>query len=181
MGVTNATDDGLFVISRLPAGPVVLRVHGANALSRTHQQTVQVEAGKRTDVTIDIPVGSIELAVTVKPKDGHEVAGAKLFLLLGTVAVDNYAQLSARLFVDNQGFASWEGDARPAVFERVVPGDYTVCTMPLAWSPSDQMAMLRVHRGDRNAVKVYCTPVRVVASPVRQALTVEVPSMLPLP
>jgi uncharacterized GH25 family protein len=176
-GVAETNEDGEFVLSRLPAGPVVLRFHLSTELSGVHQRTVNVEAGKRTDVTVDIPTGTIKLAVTVKPKPGHEVAGAKLFLVLGTATFDTYAQLSARLFP----VASWEGDPnRPATFERIVPGDYTVCTMPLAWSPSDDKQMKRVRR-DRAAVKVYCTPVRVQPAPLEQMLAVEVPAMAPLP
>lgn len=118
----------------------------------------------------------------MNPKAGADVAGALLFLFSGAVTFENYAQLSARLFPESQGLARWEGDpSRPARFERVVPGDYTVCTIPLAWSPNDQKLMKRVHSGDRTSVRVYCAPVHVAAAPEEQTLTVEVPSMAPPP
>ena len=180
-GVAQTNEDGEFVMSRLPAGPVALRVHASTEM-RTYQRTVEVAAGKPTAVVIDVPTGTIKLSVDVKPKAGPEVAGALLFLFSGSVTFDNYAQLSVRLFPESQGLARWEGDPnRPARFERLVSGDYTVCTIPLAWSPNDQKLMKRVHSGDRTLVKVYCAPARVTAVPEEQALSVEVPSMAPLP
>lgn len=187
-GRASANEDGEFVMSMLPAGPVALRVHtwtdagNPMELLRAHQRTVQVEAGKQTSVTIDVPVGTIKLTVVVAPQPGAEVAGARLFLFSGTVAFEDYAQLSSQLLNGVQGQADWEGAAsRPAAFERVVPGDYTVCTIPLAWSPNDQVQMKRLHSADRTLFKVYCAPACVVAAPEEQTLTVEVPSMAPLP
>ncbi|MDB4953056.1 MAG: hypothetical protein JWO36_625 [Myxococcales bacterium] len=180
-GFSNTNEDGEFVMSRLPVGPVALRVHNFSETGRSHQLTVEVEAGKQTEVTIEIPVGTIKLSVDVKPKAGADVAGALLFLFRGAVTFENYAQLSARLFPEAQGFARWEGDpSRPARFEGIVPDDYTVCTIPLAWSPNDKKLMKRVS-GDRALVRVYCAAAHVSAAPVEQTLTVEVPSMAPLP
>lgn len=180
-GVAQTDEDGAFVMSRIPAGAVALRVHGSRDM-RVYQKTVEVEAGKATEVTIDIPLGTIKLKVDVKPKAGAEIGGALLFLFSGAVTFENYAQLSARLFPESQGLARWEGEPnRLATFERVVPGDYTVCTIPLAWSPNDQKQMKRVHSGDRTLIKVYCAPARVAAAPEEQTLSVEVPSMAPLP
>jgi hypothetical protein len=136
----------------------------------------------QTAVTNDIPVGTIKLAVDVKPQAGADVRGALLFLFSGTVSFENYAQLSARLFPESQGLARWEGDpARPAKFERLVPGDYTVCAIPLAWSLNDQEQMKRVHHNNHTLFKVYYTPARVGAAPEQQTLPVELPSMAPLP
>jgi len=69
--------------------------------------------------------------------------------------------VAPRMMADSQGLARWNGDATgPASFDRVVPGEYTVCTLPLAWNHDDRR-MERVYRGDREALRVYCTPVRV--------------------
>lgn len=188
-GRTSTNEDGEFVMSMLPAGPVALRVHvwtdargGPMELLRAHQRTVQVEARKQTSVTIDVPLGTIKLTVVVAPRPGADVAGARLFLFSGTVAFENYAQLSSQLLNGVQGQADWEAAAsRPAAFERLVPGDYTVCTIPLPWSPNDQTHMKRLHSADRTLFKVYCAPARVVAAPEEQTVTVEVPAMAPLP
>jgi uncharacterized GH25 family protein len=187
-GEASANEDGEFMMARLPAGPVTLRVQvwtdavDPMELMRAHQTTVQVEAGKQTSVMIDVPVGTITLTVVVAPKPGAEVAGARLYLFSGTVAFEDLGQLSSQLLNGVQGRADWEGaTSRPAAFERLVPGDYTVCTIPLAWSPSDQAQMNRLHSPDRTLFKVYCAPVRVVAAPEEQTVTVEVPSMAPLP
>jgi uncharacterized GH25 family protein len=182
IAMANSNEQGEFALSRLPAGPVVLRFHHATAFSGAHQQTVNVEAGKRTDVNIAIPIGTIDLVVSVKPKPGHEVAGAQLFLLVGTAMYETYAQLSARLFADHKGIATWNGEPNhPVTFRRIVPGDYTVCAMPFAWSPADQNQMKRFYSLDRSTVRVFCTHLSVVPAPTEQMLTVEVPSMTPVP
>jgi uncharacterized GH25 family protein len=181
-GAAQTDDDGVFVMSRLPAGAVVIRVHASTDIMRSHQSIVQVEPGKRSEIAIDVPVGVIKLAVTVKPKAGAQVPGAMLYLFRGSVAFEDYAQVSVRIFPESQGIARWERDAnKPAQFERLVPGDYTVCTMPLAWSPNDEKLMRRLQTRDRTSVKVYCAPVRVAAAPDEQTLAIEVPSMAPLP
>ncbi|MDX2091373.1 MAG: carboxypeptidase regulatory-like domain-containing protein [Kofleriaceae bacterium] len=182
LGMADTDEDGAFVISRLPAGPVPLRISPSTAMRmQNHQLTVQVEPNKQTEVTIDIPIGTIRLSVVVRPKPGHEVASASLFLFVGTVSFDNYAEVTARMMADSQGLARWNGDATgPASFDRVVPGEYTVCTLPLAWSHDDRR-MERVYRGDREALRVYCTPVRVLAAPSEQSMTVEIQGMSPLP
>jgi hypothetical protein len=189
-GSASSNEDGEFVMSRLPAGPISLRVRvwtdarggSPTEFLRAHQRTVQVGAGKQTSVTIDVPVGTIKLTVAVAPTPGADVAGARLFLFSGTVAFEDYAQLSSQLLNGVQGQADWEGAAsRPVAFERLVPGDYTVCTIPLAWSPSDQAQMNRLHSAHGTLFKVYCAPARVVTAPEEQTVTVEVPSMAPLP
>ena len=58
--------------------------------------------------------------------------------------------------------------------ERLVPGEYTVCVMPLAGSPRDQQIKQQVY-SDRASMKVYSTPVRVVAAPAEQTMTVQLP------
>ncbi|HLL23755.1 MAG TPA: hypothetical protein VK427_16565 [Kofleriaceae bacterium] len=184
----SSSEDGEFALPMLPAGPVALRVQvwtdagrDPMALLRAHQLTVEVQAGKQTSVMIEVPVGTIELGVIVAPRPGADVAGARVFLFSGTVAFENYAQLSSQLLNGVQGQADWDGrGSRPAAFERLVPGDYTVCTIPLAWSPEDQTLMKRLHTTDRTLFKVYCAPARVRPAPEQQTVTVEVPAMSPL-
>jgi uncharacterized GH25 family protein len=185
-GRASSNDDGEFVLPRLPAGPVTLSIHVSSdagdvwELMRSHQRAAQVEAGRQTEVTLDIPIGTIKLSVVLKPLPGAAVLGARLYLFRGTLAVDDYAQLSSRL-AEIQGRAEWAGDAgHPAAFERLLPGDYTVCTIPLAWSPNDHKQMQRL-QSDRASMKVYCTPAHVAPAPAQQTLTVQVPSMAPLP
>ncbi len=179
LGAALTSDDGAFVLARVPIGPVTLRVRLPFEMLRAHQRTVLVEADRATRVTIDLPAGGARLSVSVSAAAG-DIAGALLHLFPGTVTFTDYAQLSARLFPDAYGLATWDGDAnRPARFEDVAPGDYTLCAIPLAWSPHDQarMKQLREHRA---AVKVYGTPVRVLDAPAEQALTIELPAKAPL-
>ncbi|HVZ19450.1 MAG TPA: hypothetical protein VG871_00230 [Vicinamibacterales bacterium] len=177
--------DGEFVLPRVPAGTVALRIsawtdaQGAFEMLRAHERIVEVEAGKQTAVAFEIPIGTITLSVVVSPAPGAEVTAVRLYLLKGTVAFENYAQLAFSEGI--QGRVDREGDAnRPAGFERLLPGDYTVCAMPLAGSAEDQTLMGRVQR-NRAAVKVYCTPVRVDPELREQQLAIAVPAMAPLP
>lgn len=181
LGGAMTNDDGAFVIPRLPVGPVTLRARLPDEMMRAHQRTMVVEADRTNRIAIEIPGGGVQVSVDVKAAHGAAVAGAVLHLFPGTVSFDDYAQLSARLFPDAYGLATWHGDAdRPARFENVTPGDFTLCAIPLAWSPHDhaRMKLVYAHRG---GVQVYCTPVRVLDAPAEQAWTIEVPAMAPLP
>ncbi len=100
-----------------------------------------------------------------------EPAGASLYLFRGTMALESYPELLAQFVAGIHGRADWTGDAVPT-FERLVPGEYTVCVMPLAGSPHDKQIMQQVYN-DRASVKVYSTPVRVVAAPAEQMVMVK--------
>jgi hypothetical protein len=174
-------DDGEFAMSRVPAGSVALCIRvltdPVDTFLHVHQRTVQVEAGKQTDVMIEVPAGSIKLSVVVTHRPGVEVAAAELYLFRGTVAFEHYAELLTQLLGDLHGRAYWEGDASHPAFEHLVPGDYTVCALPLAGSRNDHALMKRVSSNSAS-VKVYCTPVRVATAPEEQTVTVEVPAMV---
>jgi hypothetical protein len=147
---------------------------------RSFSTTVTVVPGKRTEVMIDVPVGTLTLTASVSPRAGDQVAGAILFLFAGTVAFDTYQQVMDRV-VEGQGLARWLGAGSPSpAFRTLVPGDYTVCAIPLAGSPEDQAFMQRVRAHD-GAVRACCTPVRVAAAPEDQTITIELPAMRPLP
>lgn len=163
--------DGEFAMSRLPAGPVSLRIQVyADQIEGRHQTTVEVEAGTQTAVTLEVPAGTIKLSVIMTRT--AEVAGAWVYLFSGTVEFQNYAELWAQFLAPAmQGRTFWRGDETQAAFERLVPGDYTVCTVPLEGDPHDQGIMQRVH-GDRASVNVHCIPVRVVAAPDEQTVSV---------
>ncbi len=163
--------DGEFVMSRLPAGPVSLRIQVyADHVDGHHPATVEVEAGKHTAVTLEVPAGTIKLSVIMTRTS--EVAGAWVYLFNGTVEFQNYAELWAQFLAPAmQGRTFWKGDASHPAFERLVPGDFTVCTVPLEGDPHDQELMRRVH-ADRASVNVHCTPVRVVAVPEDQTVSV---------
>ncbi len=162
--------DGAFVMPRLPVGPVSLRVQiFADHSDGVYETTVVVEAGTRTAIAIDVPAGTVDLSVVMTPAP----PGASLYLFRGTVAFRTYPELMAQFVASIHGRADWTGDAVPT-FERLVPGEYTVCVMPLAGSPRDPQTMQQVHR-DRASMKVYSTPVRVLAGPAEQTIGVELP------
>ncbi|MEO6774821.1 MAG: carboxypeptidase regulatory-like domain-containing protein [Kofleriaceae bacterium] len=168
LALATTNEDGAFAMPRLPAGPVTLRVQVFGDHSEgVHETMVVVEAGRQTSVAIEVPAGTVKLAVVMTP----EPAGASLYLFRGTIAFESYPELLAQFVAGIHGRADWTGDAVPT-FERLVPGDYTVCVMPLAGNPHDPQLMRQVYN-DRASVKVYSTPVRVVAAPAEQMVTVK--------
>jgi hypothetical protein len=61
-----------------------------------------------------------------------------------------------------------------------VPGDYTVCTVPITGDMTDPTFQQRLG-ANAQLLKVYCKPVVVAASPNAQTVVQEVPAMVPLP
>jgi hypothetical protein len=181
LGVATTTDDGDFIISRLPEGPVVLRTILPTGILQPFSTTVTVVGGKQVEANIDVPVGTLTLVVNVKPLAGDDVRTVKLFLFSGTVAIDTYKQVAPQLWQSSQGFGQWRGaGSPPPKFGKLIPGDYTVCALPLSGDSNAPgfMERLREH-GD--AVRVYCTPAKVALAPDEQSIVIEVPSMQPLP
>lgn len=182
LGAAMTNDDGAFAISKLPAGPLVLRttVYSPRAPLLRHpwQTTVTVVAGTQVDVTIDVPVGNLALLLDVKPRAGDDVPAAKLYLFTGTVAIERYSQIAAQYFIGSRGTGEWRGPSSPPVrFGDLVAGVYTLCALPRSATPRGP-DYLRDH-GDQ--IRVYCTPTTIAAAPAEQSITIEVPSEPPLP
>jgi hypothetical protein len=145
---------------------------------RSTSVTAQVTAGKETAVVIDIPVGEIALTVTIKAQANHQVDAAQVFLFAGAVVLANGKQLTdAFIGGGAQGMKFWFGEGKPApVFDELVAGEYSVCTIPITGSMTDPQLMQRIQE-NVETLKVYCKRVRVTASPLQQAMTQEVPGM----
>ncbi|HEY6035447.1 MAG TPA: hypothetical protein VIV58_14340, partial [Kofleriaceae bacterium] len=113
------------------------------------------------------------------PRPISPSAYARVHLYRGTMAFASYADLMAQFGAANHGWIDWARDddapgfQRQPVFQRLVPGDYTVCAVPYAGNPHDREVMMQLHR-DRGAAAVYCTPVRVGPEPATQTVTVEI-------
>jgi hypothetical protein len=149
---------------------------------RTTSTTVQVKAGQQTTVTIDIPVGSIALDVQIKPMANQQVDAAQVFLLAGTVAISNAKQLGDGFFQGGmQGMKFWFSKApAPPEYSDLVPGDYSVCSVPITGDLSDTTFQQRLQE-NMQSLKVYCKPVKLAAAPTTQTVVQELPAMAPLP
>lgn len=168
--------DGLWLTPR--SGPIVLlRTMLPSDNLRSHHTTVQVVGGQRTALTIDVPAGTVTLMVEGQPRPGHQVPAAELFLFAGEVAFATRRELISKLFTDGYDLGRWRADATEAVaFRKLVPGSYTICTVPLAWDPDDPAFEQRL-ADESNTLAVFCTPVCVEAAPTEQLVSVEVPSL----
>lgn len=181
ISVVNAGEDGAFVIERLPAGAyrVTAQVGGGMG-NASGAASVTIKAGAQAEVAVDIPVGDVELTVEVKGKDGAKIDAAQIFTFRGTVAAKNGKELGDA-FGKAEGAAMqfWFGGGFPK-FAKLVPTNYTVCTIPIAGNIADQATMQKIneHAGE---LDVYCQAVVVAASPKQQTFTHIVPPMKPLP
>ncbi|NLF03401.1 MAG: carboxypeptidase regulatory-like domain-containing protein, partial [Actinomycetales bacterium] len=132
----STTDErGQFLLPAVPEGALVLRVLSPPDY-RAHTHTVQVVAGAQSRVTIDVPAGNVSLAAMVRPDASASFAFAEVMLFQGDRAFSNRRELIARYISGGQGAGIWSGPSTPPLrFERLAPGDYTLCAVPLTQDP----------------------------------------------
>jgi uncharacterized GH25 family protein len=184
VGIARTADDGSFTLSKVAEGTHVLnamRITGIGAALST-SVTVEVKGGQAQTVNIDIPVGTIELDVTIKPIANAKIDTAQVFLFHGLVTVTTAKQINEAFGSGGfRGVKRWAGEGSPMpAFDKLVAGDYSVCGLPITGNTQDQTfgARLQEHV---DTLRVYCKPVTVAASPQKQAVTLELPAMQPLP
>ncbi|CAN5906672.1 hypothetical protein BH11MYX3_BH11MYX3_12630 [soil metagenome] len=176
-------DEGNFTLNKVGEGVHVLQAMQQQMMSmKSSAATVTVVAGKESKVTIDIPVGTLSLTVTIKPLAGNKVDAAQVFLFAGMVAPANGKQLMDGMFQGGgQGMKFWLGGTMPMPkFEELVAGSYSACVIPITGSMQDPQLMQRIQENVAT-LKVYCKPVTIKPSPAEQAFAIEVPAMTPLP
>jgi uncharacterized GH25 family protein len=184
VGITRTGDDGSFSLSKVSEGTHVLnamRMTGMGGASST-SVTVEVKGGQTANVTIDIPVGSIEVDVTIKPIANAHIDSAQVFLFRGLVTATTAKQLNDTFGAGGmQGVKFWFGEGKPMpVFDKTVPADYSVCGIPITGNMMDPVFAQRLQE-HVDILKVYCKPVTVAPSPQKQAVLLELPAMQPLP
>jgi uncharacterized GH25 family protein len=177
--------DGSFTLTKISEGTHVLSAmqqSGFGMSLKSTSTTVQVRTGQETKVTIDIPIGSIVLTVQVKPQAGQKVDSAQVFLFRGKIFVHNAKELTDGFLAGGvQGMKFWFGEGKPLPdFEELVPGDFSVCTIPITGDLSDTTFQQRLQE-EMESLKVYCKHIKVPASPQKQTVVHEVPAMAPLP
>lgn len=176
-------DNGNFMLAQVPEGVHVVQAMQSKMMSmKAATATVVVTAGRDSKVTIDIPVGTITLTVTVKPLPNNQVDAAQVFLFSGVVAFANGKQLTDGFLQGGaQGMKFWLGGSMPAPqFDELVAGTYSACTIPITGSMSDPQLMQRIQE-NVGTLKVYCKTVKVTATPAEQTTVSEVPAMTPFP
>jgi hypothetical protein len=176
-------DDGLYTIERLAAGPYkVAAMMGSGFGGTMSARTTTVKAGQNVTVDIDITMGEVTLAVTIQPVGGT-VNSAQIFLFDGAVSVTSGKALNEKFLAASEGGGGqvkfWMG-GDPVKFEKVAAGKKSVCVIPITGNLADPTFQQRLQE-HVEALKVYCKPVTVTATPPAQAFTAAVPPMDPLP
>jgi hypothetical protein len=150
---------------------------------RGTSQNVSVVAGATTTVTIDIPVGTIELDVSVKPLPSATVNAAQVFLFRGSVQFPNGRVLLDNFFQSGlEGMKFWLGATMtaPLVYDQLMAQTYSVCGIPITGNLMDPKFQQRIQE-NMELLKVYCKTVQLPAAPTTQAFELDLPSMTPLP
>jgi hypothetical protein len=181
--MVTTSQDGSYQVDRLAAGDYkVTAMRGTGMGSTMAAASARVDAGKRSAVDIDIPVGDVTLAVTVKPRGEGKIDMAQVFLFTGRVSASTGKQVNeAFLAASETGGAKVENamGANPARFAEVVPGDHSLCVVPITGDVGDPQFVQRLTQ-QAEKLKVYCEPRAVAATPKEQAHTSTVPQMEPL-
>jgi hypothetical protein len=185
MQMTQSDADGNFTLTKVADGPHILSAMQQNALGasmKSTSATVQVTTGKTTNVTIDIPVGDITLAVQIKALPNNTVSSAQVFVMHGIVAMhDGKEMTDAFLQGGVVGMKFWFGEGKPQPeFTELVPGDYSVCSVPITGDLNDPTFAQRLQEHSKE-LKVYCKQAKVTPTPKKQSFTQELPAMAALP
>lgn len=183
MNVVMAGEDGAFLYEQIVAGTYFVQASQAGFGSTSSAVPVEVEvvAGKRAQVTIDVPVGDVELAVTVKGKGGATIGAAQVVLFRGTVAFKTGKDVMDGMTSGSSMVgANFAMGTTPVAFKDLPAAAYSVCTVPLPGDLSDPQTLMRMNEHAAE-MAVYCAPVTVAAAPAKQAFTHEVPPAAPLP
>ncbi len=183
LNIVIAGDDGTFLYEQIAAGTYFLQASAAGFGSTSSAAPIEIEvvAGKRTTANLDVPVGSVELAVTIKGKGGAAIAAAQVVLFRGTVGFKTGKDVMDGMTGGSSMVgANFAAGTAPVTFKDLPAAAYSVCTVPLPGDLSDPQTLMRMNE-HANEMAVYCAPVTVTATPAKQAFTQEVPPAAPLP
>ena len=174
--------DGAFVIDKLPEGEHRLSANRMeNFQMSSTSRDITVVAGQRTQADLEIPVGSVTLTVEVRGKGGVKIDAAQVFLFRGAVAIRNAQDVTDRFLAgDAAGMGFWFGNDTWPSFPELVPGSYSVCTLPINGNLADMQFQQRLQE-NLDKLDVHCQAKAITASPTEQRHIATVPKMTPLP
>jgi hypothetical protein len=180
MRMAQTDDSGAFTITKVGEGTHTVSVMQQQVMQMTSTSTtVVVTSGKETKVNINIPVGNVTLAVQIKALPNNKVDSAQVFLMRGIVAFHSAKELTDGFLGGGaQGMKFWFGEGKPQPeFDKLVPGDYSVCTVPITGDLSDQTFQARLQE-HMQELQVYCKAAKVLPAPTKQTFVAEVPAMV---
>lgn len=183
VAVTRTADDGTFTLAKVAEGTHVINAMQMKGFSaNSTSATVEVTAGKSSNVVIDIPVGTISIAVTIKALPGAKLDAAQVFLGHGIVTATTAKQLNDMFGAGGMaGMQFWFGAGKPMpTFNDLVSGDYSVCGLPITGNLMDASFAQRLQE-HVDLLKVYCKPIALQPSPQSQSIELDLPGMVALP
>ncbi len=183
MAMTQTDVDGNFAMLKVAEGTHVLAAMQAKGMMmsmKSTSATAVVTAGKESHVVIDIPVGQITLTVALHPLPNNTVTAAQVFLLNGLANVANAKQLQDGFLNGTVAGMKLSAGLINIEFDELMPGDYTVCTVPITGNLFDPQFQQRLQEHMQD-MHVYCKTAHVNPSPNAQTFNQDVPAMTPLP
>jgi hypothetical protein len=174
--------DGSFALSALAGGEYVVSAMiggGGPRPKDLFMRRVKVTPGAEAKVAIDATPGSVAVTVTPMTDEGGPVPAAQVMLAMGTFEFATAGAMRdgegvARLFPQEATVTLFLRTAlggKPAVMEKVAPGTYTACVVPMPVDPSSPRAMPE----DPDALPMRCVPVEVKAGGEGPKVEVKVP------
>lgn len=143
---------------------------------------VEVKSDETATVDITIDNGNITLEVAPMPTNDETLSAAIVNIFLGEVNAANGSELNrVSAGTGDMGSFSFVGMGRLTTsFEKLLPGNYSVCVQPMpnGLGMSEMMQYMGNHS---DVMAVYCKPVVVAEAPELQKLEVpvEVPELIP--
>ncbi len=180
--VVNSSPDGSFLAERVAIGDYKLSAMlGSGASASMTATNLTVTEDSETKANLEVTEGSVTFVVTIAGKEGVAIDAAQIFVFRGAANVTKGAELT-KLFLsaaENAKMTFAMGSA-PATFEKMQPGNYSVCVIPINGDMSDPTFQQRLQR-NVDELAVHCQQVQIKESPETQPYTATVPAMLPLP
>jgi hypothetical protein len=172
-------DDGTYHFDKLTPDTYTVSVMTGDGMFRSsfEQKTATVQTGQTVDLDIDVPSDGVTVTVKVTP-----AVLAQVFLVSGQIAPQNAGEIldlsvSRGAGSTHPGFAMKD---QPATIDKVQPGPYTLCAIPIPGDINDMSAMQNL-RTNADKLAVYCAPATINPDPATQTVGITVQPAAPLP
>ena len=140
-----------------------------------YAKQIDVPAGKTVSIDLAVEPGAVTLDVTLKAKNSPTVGVANVYLASGNVTATTGNELSLKMAAAGPGSSQWVIVRRgePARFGEVVPGNYSICSIPYPVEVKGMAAMTYADRhGD--SLLASCKQINVNPAPETQTATLVV-------
>ena len=182
--VVRTDDAGAYRYDKLAPDTYVVSTMAAGATGRGanfRSQMIQVRSGETAHLDIDIPAGTITVSVAVTAPPDANVHAAQVFLISGTIQATTAEQLGDAAAARGAG-ATHMGfivKDEAATLDKIEPGSYTACAIPIPGDINDMAAMMRI-QGKLDKLLSVCVPAPIAASPDKQSVAIRVPTPPPI-